>query len=263
MHLRTRLTIGLATAAAATGAALVPATMASAAVVPNAQLSIDSGNAPVSNGQTIFLSGSGYNAGAPVYLAECADITAGDPNSCDGLSVNTDKIAIVNADANGAFTHQAFTVHTGTTGNGTCDSTSTTCGIAATDNPFDPTNSHVGGVPITFTAAPATAVTPTVSAASTKAKVATGKAFAVKGKVVAAAKGVNGMTVKLYQRANAKKAWKKVASKTTATKKGVAGTYKFGLKGLSHSEQYQVRSIATTLSGTVYKAAKSKTVTVK
>lgn len=262
MHLKTRLTLGLATAAAATGAALVPASMASAAVVPNAQLSIDSGNSSVSNGETIYLSGSGYNAGQPVYLAQCADITAGDPNSCDGLSVNTDKIVVGTADANGAFTHQAFTVHTGVTGNGTCDSTSTTCGIAATDNPFDPANSHVGGVPITFTAAPAT-VTPTVSAASTKAKVATGKAFAVKGKVVAAAKGVNGMTVKLYQRANAKKAWKKVAAKKTATRNGVAGAYTFALKGLSHSEQYQVRSVATTLSGTVYKAAKSKTVTVK
>ena len=50
---------------------------------------------------------------------------------------------------------------------------------------------------------------------------------------------------------------------TTKTTKGKAGSYAFGLKGLKHSEQYQVRHKTQRVNGTTYKATKGKTITIR
>jgi len=159
MHLRTRLTLGVATAAAVAGGlvtGVVPAATA-ATVTPNAQLTIDAAStgANLLNGQTVILNGSGYKPNGTVYITECSNLAAGDSNSCDAAdgATNIDKIKIVSADATGNIAGVAFTVHTGPTGTvgGKCDATNPACGIAATDS-TDPTaaDAHFGAVGITF-----------------------------------------------------------------------------------------------------------------
>ena len=101
------------------------------------------------------------------------------------------------------------------------------------------------------------ALKPTVTTAkSTKSSVAKGEKFAVKGQVKAAGSGVNGLKVTLYKVKSS--GLSKIASKTTATLKGKAGSFKF--KGLTQkrTSRYQVKSVANA----TYAASKSKVVKV-
>ena len=157
MHLRTRLTLGVATATAVTGALLTPVAAFAAPVVPNAQLTVDptSTGSNLLDGQVVLLNGSGYAPNTVVYVVECADLAHGDPQSCDGFdgATNTDKVVTTQSDASGNISGVKFPVHTGPTGTvgGKCDATNSGCGIAATDS-LDPTSptAHFGAVGITF-----------------------------------------------------------------------------------------------------------------
>jgi hypothetical protein len=146
MKVRTRLSLGVVTAGSVVGALLVPATAAFATpnIVP---VTIDGASTNLLNGQTVLVSGSGFEGNATVYIAECSDITDGNPAHCDAT---IPPVVTTTANGSGVFTDVPFQVHTGTVGDGTCDGASTKCGIAATDSPIDPTTGDAGATSISF-----------------------------------------------------------------------------------------------------------------
>jgi hypothetical protein len=126
MHLKTRVTLGVATVAAAFGAVLVPATTALAAT-PTLTVTINA-DAPTLNAQsggTVTAVGSGYTPGATIALVQCSSVAA-DGSGCDQTPANA---RLVTADSNGGFTVANLVVTTGPKGNGTCGASST-CFIA-------------------------------------------------------------------------------------------------------------------------------------
>ena len=127
MHLKTRVTLGLATAGAAIGAVLVPSTPAFAAASMTATWASQSAGFGLQNGDVVSVSGTGFKASSTVYLVECSG-TTGQAN-CDTSTLKTGT-----TDANGAFTVSGMPVHTGTVGDGTCNANAT-CYVAGTTDP--------------------------------------------------------------------------------------------------------------------------------
>src|SRR4051794_36838204 len=107
MHLRTRVTLGVVTAAAAVGAALIPTTAAFAAPGMTVTWANKAAGLNLQNGDTVDVSGTGFKPSSTVYLVECSG-TSGQAN-CDLATFKTGT-----TDANGAFTVTGMPVHTGT-----------------------------------------------------------------------------------------------------------------------------------------------------
>lgn len=133
MRLSTRLSVGVATLAAAVGAVVAPATPAFAAATITADP-----DSSLYDGQTIMVSGSGFSPNQSLALVECnldtAAATNNDPyKSCDINDVVLDAVA----DANGALPPTPITVRTGQLGSdasSVCNySTNGHCVIAAGD----------------------------------------------------------------------------------------------------------------------------------
>lgn len=147
---KTRLSLGVLSVAAAVGAALVPATAASATAVPSITVS------PGSNlhaGDNLAVSGTGMvDGGSPttVFMVEChqanpANLTAA---NCDGAT--SPGLQTGTTDGAGNFAAN-YVAHTGTVGDGTCPTTDgggDACYLLATTNPADPTAAAV--FPISF-----------------------------------------------------------------------------------------------------------------
>jgi hypothetical protein len=258
MHFKSRLTLGLLGTAAAVGAMLTPA---QAAGTPNFGTMSVTPSTGLHDGDAVTVAGAGFPAGATVYVAECSALTL-DGSGCDQ---DPTRVSVGVADSNGTVStvQPTFHVFTGTVGSGSCTAGSS-CSLVMTDsaNPATVTTVAVGS--ISFASLTPQAIATTLTAKATRTTVPAGKHFAIKGQLTAAAKGINGLKVSLFKRANANHAWSKVTSKTTATLNTVKGAYKFGgLTGLKHSEQYRVRSAKQTVAGKLYAAATSKTITIK
>lgn len=153
MRFSGKLALKVGAVGVAAGAIFVPVTAAHAAtpaitVTPNTGLS---------DGDSVTVAGTGYTAGATVAVLECAKTPATASTDCDLTAIATNT-ATVGAD--GTFS-KAITVHTGTIGTGTCDSTSTTCGITA-GNEANQTEAASAGITFKSTtpAGPAVTVTP-------------------------------------------------------------------------------------------------------
>lgn len=140
MHLKTRLTLGVATAAVVTGSVLVPVASALAATPT---LTVAPRSDSLYNSQTVQVSGSGFSPNQQVALAECnyaraQQLGLDDPNTlfaaCD---TNHAVLNAGTADAQGNLAPVDFTVYTGQTGTDAqsiCDfSTNGQCVIAAGD----------------------------------------------------------------------------------------------------------------------------------
>lgn len=76
------------------------------------------------DGQSVNVTGSGFPASTTIYVVECANLTG--QAGCD-----ITRLGQAQSDAGGKIS-AAFTVHTGTIGNGTCDATHA-CYISAGD----------------------------------------------------------------------------------------------------------------------------------
>src|SRR4051812_1805248 len=172
------------------------------------------------NGQVLTLVGGGFTASHDVFVAECSSLDPSQAlNACDVSHAKS-----VKSNANGAFT-TTYAIRTGAIGNGTCNSSSQTCGIGATDNQLVPQNGHIGGALLKFAPVSATSLT----AKSTRASVVAGHRFAVKGQLKSGPAGVNGAKVTLYKVVKSKAT--KLGTKTTRTVSGHSGSYAFsGLK---------------------------------
>lgn len=142
MHLKSRVTLGLATAAAAIGAALVPTTAFAATPSVTVDWAAKAGGFGVQDGDTTTVTGTGFPANSPVVVVECS--AAADPASCQVSSANTSATT----DASGNFTLTGYVVHTGAIGNGTC-AAGGTCYVNATTNPNAPDTTNSGGGPFT------------------------------------------------------------------------------------------------------------------
>ena len=142
MHLKTRVTLGLATAGAAIGAVLVPSTPAFAAPTMTATWATQSAGFGLQNGDLVNVSGTGFKPSSPVYLVECSGTTG--QSNCDLASFKQGT-----TDANGAFTVTGMPVHTGTVGDGTCGPNST-CFIAGSTDQTGADLSQASAAPIQF-----------------------------------------------------------------------------------------------------------------
>jgi hypothetical protein len=142
MHLKSRVILGAATAAAAIGAALVPSTSAFAAT-PTVTVDWASKAAGfgLQDGDTATVTGTGFPASSPVIVVECS--AAADPASCSAGSANTSQTT----DASGNFTLTGYVIHTGAIGNGTCGAGGT-CYVNATTNPNAPDATNTAGAAI-------------------------------------------------------------------------------------------------------------------
>lgn len=127
MSARTRVSVGVAATAAAVGAMLIPATAASAAPPPLTITSHEPAGFNLQDGSLVDVSGTGFDANAPIGISECSAIDQGIAG-CD-----TSHAQVTQTDANGAFSQANFVVHTGAIGNGTCGAASTCFIVASTD----------------------------------------------------------------------------------------------------------------------------------
>ena len=125
MHLKTRVTLGMATIGVAIGAAVVPATTAMAATPTLTVTMNEPTGVNEQSGDTVTAVGTGYTAGATVALVQCSSVVP-DGSGCDQTPANA---RIVTADSSGGFTVADLVVTTGTKGNGTCGAGST-CFVA-------------------------------------------------------------------------------------------------------------------------------------
>ncbi|HEU5034257.1 MAG TPA: neocarzinostatin apoprotein domain-containing protein [Mycobacteriales bacterium] len=259
MHVKSRLTLGLLGTAAAVGAMLTPAQAAGTPAFGTMSVAPSTG---LHEGDTVSVTGAGFPAGKTVYVVECSALTL----DGSGCNQDTTHVSVGVADATGAVTalQPSFHVFTGTVGTGTCTAGSSNCYLVMTDGATPDQVTTVAYQSISFASLTPPAIATALTAKATRTTVPAGKHFAIKGQLTAAAKGINGLKVSLFKRANANHPWRKVTTKTTATLSTVRGAYKFGgLTGLKHSEQYRVRSAKQTLAGKVYAAATSKTITIK
>jgi hypothetical protein len=142
MHLKTRVTLGVATVGAAIGAVLVPSTPAFAAAQMTATWATQSAGFGLQNGDTVNVSGTGFKPSTTAYLVECSG-TTGQAN-CDLATATPTQ-----TDANGAFNVPAFKVHTGTVGDGACNANST-CFVAGSTDPSGQDLSQASAAPIQF-----------------------------------------------------------------------------------------------------------------
>src|SRR4051812_42578702 len=125
MHLKTRVTLGIAATAAVVGASVVTATSAFAATPT---LTVTMNEPPGLNeqsGDTVTAVGSGYSPSTTIALVQCSSIVA-DGSGCDQTPANA---RLVTSDANGGFTVSDLVVRTGTKGSGTCGA-GDTCFVA-------------------------------------------------------------------------------------------------------------------------------------
>lgn len=153
MRFSGKLALKVGAVGVAAGAIFVPVTAAHAAtpaitVTPNTGLS---------DGDSVTVAGTGYTAGATVAVLECSKTPPTATTDCDLTAIATNT-ATVGAD--GTFS-KTITVHTGTIGTGTCDSTVTTCGIVA-GNESNQAESASAGITFKATgpAGPTVTVTP-------------------------------------------------------------------------------------------------------
>jgi hypothetical protein len=112
MHLKSRVILGVATAGAAIGAVLVPASSAMAAtptltVTQNAPTGLNE-----QSGDTVTVVGSGYTPSATIALVLCSSVKP-DGTGCDQSPADA---RLVPADANGGFTVNDLVVTTGVKG---------------------------------------------------------------------------------------------------------------------------------------------------
>jgi len=142
MHVKTRVTLGMVTAAAAIGAALIPATSAFAATpAVTVDWAAKAGGFGLQDGDTTTVTGTGFTANSPVIVVECS--AAADPASCQPSTANTSATT----DASGNFTLTGYVVHTGAIGNGTCNA-GATCYVNVTTNPNAPDATNTAGAAI-------------------------------------------------------------------------------------------------------------------
>ena len=204
----------------------------------------------VKSGQQLSVSGYGFPASKTAYVTECANPPSAD--TCNGAS-NVQPTT----DANGTFSNVMVTVTTGPWGNATsyCKA-GEACLITATTD-------LTGTQPDSSTAAPFTfAATQSVTTVNTTiypfAKVKNGE-VKVTGSITSKSSGIQGLKVKLYQRAKGTKKWSFVVGK----KSGVNGAFAFKhLKHFKHAEQYKVKHPAQQIGNTSYPRSSSKVVTV-
>jgi len=153
-----------------------------------------------------------------------------------------------------------LTIHAGQIGSdpgSICNAqTNGDCGVVVETHGF---GSLSGTAKISFAGG---TIKPSVTSSASKSRVPAGKKFSVAGRVKAAGAGVNGLKMTVFKRANSHHKWAKSKTTKTRTIKGKAGSYHFTLKGLHHTEQYQVRHKAQHLRGTTYKAAKGKPIKI-
>lgn len=204
-------------------------------------------------GQLVNVVGGNFKPNGAVYVSQCTSTDQAQAQQKCDLSGFTQYTA----DANGDFTDQ-FKVHTGVVGNdGSKCVAGGVCFVAGTDNILNPTAGNLGGAQIQFAPPVATSLT----AKSTKASVAAGHKFAIKGVLKAAGAGLNGAKVILYKVTSS--GLSKIASKTTATNAaGVKGAYKFGGLTQKKTSKYQVKFKGAVIAGLTYKASASKVVKV-
>ncbi len=204
----------------------------------------------VKSGDVLTVDGYGFPASKTAYVTECANPPSA--TTCNGAS-NVQPTT----DTNGTFAGAKVTVTTGPWGNSTtyCKA-GDVCLITATTD-------LSGAQPDSSTAAPFTfAATQTVTTVNTTiypfAKVKHGE-VKVSGSITAKSAGIQGLKLKLYERAKGTKKWHSVATKTS----GVNGTFAFKhLKHFSHAEQYKVKHPAQQIGNTRYPRSASKVVTV-
>lgn len=205
--------------------------------------------ANLKNGAVLNLSGAGYAASGNVYVSECNS-----PDKPTALQhCDAGIVQVFPTDASGAFTGTytvSYPIHPSDPGPFACTA-GKTCIVAGTDNLANPATGNIGGAIVSFAA-----LTKTTTSAHGPASVAKGANFAIKGRVTAASKGVNGLKVTLFKVTSS--GLTKLASKTTATLKGKPGSFKF--KGLTQKRttKYKVKSAANS----TYAASASNVVKV-
>ena len=207
--------------------------------------------ANLKNGAVLTLSGAGYAQSGNVYVSECNS-----PDKPTALQhCDAGIVQVFPTDATGAFTGTytvSYPIHPSDPGPFACTA-GKTCIVAGTDNLANPATGTIGGAIVSFAG-----LTKTATSAHGPTSVAKGAKFAIKGQVTAASKGVNGLKVTLFK--VTKSGLSKIASKTTATLKGKAGSFKF--KGLTQkrTSKYQVKSAAnSTYAGSASKVVKVTT----
>jgi hypothetical protein len=247
---RSVLVLAIATAVGASVLAATPAHAAAVTVSPNSDLH---------NADVVTVTATGLEPNSSYDIAECqlaiAKANPGNPApGCD-------------PDATGVFSNASgrlstsLNIHTGQIGTDSgsvCDaSTNGTCGVDIALHGWGPLS---GTAKIGFAGG---TVDPKVTESASKTKVRSGKPFNIGGRVLGAGHGVNGLKLTVYKRKNSHASWAKAAATKTKSAKGKAGSYDFRLKGLKHSEQYQVRHKTQHLAGTTYEAAKGKTIRIR
>ena len=172
----------LSAAVLLTGIALLgPVTAASASGTPTVVATPTTG---LTDGASVTVSGSGFNASDSLYVLECLQ------NSTGAATCNTSKfLNTVSADASGNVASMTVKVFTGTVGSGTCGTSSTdaTCWLVITDA----LGTDKGYTPITFGAASTTTATtiPTTTTTTTMATTTTTMAKPAAKKTITCVKG--------------------------------------------------------------------------
>lgn len=134
MHLKTRVTLGVATVGAAIATALVPATSAFAAPALALDWPGKAAGYNVQDGMTVTASGTGFAPNTQVFVSECSTNDS-NPANCD----QTPADGGVNAgmtDANGAFS-VGVVARIETLGSASCKA-GAACYFGATTNPSAP-----------------------------------------------------------------------------------------------------------------------------
>jgi Neocarzinostatin family len=139
----------------------LPTTVAqpTTAAQPTTGTVVVSPNDGLEDGQSVTVTWSGFPASKGIVATQCNTLTVTAVGQCN---ITTFKLGT--SDASGAGSLR-FTVHTGATGNGTCDATANNCTIYVSDQPDQTT---VGYAPIRFGAGQAS-TTPTQAGDSTSA----------------------------------------------------------------------------------------------
>jgi len=205
----------------------------------------------VASGDKVSVDGYGFPASKTAYVTECASPPAADTcNSGSNVQPTTDS--------NGTFNDVLVTVTTGPWGNSSkwC-SAGDTCLITATTDLTGTQPDEATAAPFTF--ASNQQVTTVKTTIYSFAKVKNGE-VKISGSITSKTAGIQGLTVKLFQREKGTKQWHKVAGK----KSGVNGTFAFKhLKHYKHTEQYKVKHPAQQIGDTRYPRSASDVLTVK
>lgn len=251
MRLSSKIAIRVAALSVAATAIGLPITAVQATAAAGPTITVTP-NSNLKSGTTVTVSGTGFpQHNATIYVVECSG-TSGQA-ACDISTVDLSQ----KTTGTGSFSGAKVTVHTGKVGNGKCLAGKSNCIIAASTSTSG-VKADSDTAPITFKAV--ASIKTTTSAKASAKKVPATKKFTISGTVKAAGKGVSGLKVVLYDRATAKKAWKKLSTLTTNS----GGKFKSGkLKGPKSSEQYLVKHLKGAHGGKTYGASSSKVITVK